>query len=240
MPKLVKLKDKDGGYYTLVSLYDDVIEKEDPLIWFGSLAFLQLTQMGGVPEDDARKLSFIMLNEWINAPCPSFLMDILDTTRKRDQEGLLRGQQVTPDNLITWSLIAGARGAKFSQYGYDGGSGDLKGRAPVMIDASDPNHIKTIGNTELSDAALNYIVERQNKVLAQFIDFDDGRWYCFYRTHRGLAGREPGSHGQHLHFVSSAYGLDRNTLRENFRKGICPGNGFHVHLAGYHEEDVHR
>ena len=107
-----------------------------------------------------------------------------------------------------------------------------------MVDASDPENIKYVGKTDLSDAALNHLVERQNKVLAQFIDFEDGRWYCFYRTHRGLAGREPGNFGQHLHFISSAYGVDREKLIENFRKGICPGSGFHVHLSGYHEEDV--
>ena len=107
-----------------------------------------------------------------------------------------------------------------------------------MIDASDSQNIKTVGETNLSDSALKHLVEVQNRLLVQFVDFDDGRWYCFYRTLRGLAGREQGNHGQHMHFISSAFGVNRDVLIENFKRGVCPGNGFHVRLASYHEEDV--
>ena len=68
------------------------------------------------------------------------------------------------------------------------------GREPIMIDAANPDKEKSIGKTDLSEAALILFVERQHKVIAQFIDIEDGRWYCFYRTYRGLAGREPGNH----------------------------------------------
>ena len=53
--------------------------------------------------------------------------------------------------------------------------------------------IKAIGTTDLSDAALLHLVENQKKVIAQIVDFSDGRWFCFYRTHRGLEGRESGN-----------------------------------------------
>ena len=102
-----------------------------------------------------------------------------------------------------------------------------------MIDATDEKNINAIGKTNLSDAALMHMVENQKKVIAQFIDFPDGRWYCFYRTHRGMAGRESGNQGQHMHFISSAYGVNRDSLIERFKRGLCPGNGFHVRLTGY-------
>ena len=69
--------------------------------------------------------------------------------------------------------------------------------------------------------------------MAQFVDLPDGRWYCFYRTHRGLAGRESGEQGSHLHFISSAYGIDREKLAKNFKNGESPTNGFHVRLIGF-------
>lgn len=102
-----------------------------------------------------------------------------------------------------------------------------------MIDLSDKNNIVTVGNTDLSQAALKHLVENQRVVMAQFVDLPDGRWYCFYRTHRGLAGRESGERGSHLHFISSAYGIDREELVKSFKNGECPTNGFHVRLEEY-------
>ena len=126
----------------------------------------------------------------------------------------------------------------FSQYSYDGGvPEELKGRTPVMIDATNPKNIKAIGITDLSDAALLHLVENQKNVISQIVDFPDGRWYCFYRTHRGLSGRESGNHGQHMHFISSSYGIDRDKIVEGFKNGDCPKNGFHVHLSGSWEDN---
>jgi len=118
-------------------------------------------------------------------------------------------------------------------YSYEGIAKDLEGRTPILIDARDSENIVTVGNTDLSEAALNHLVKNQHKTIAQFIDFEDGRWFCFYRTFMGLAGRESGNQGQHLHFISYSYGLNRDQVVEDFKKGICPKNGYHVHLHGY-------
>ena len=235
MPRLARIQDKDGSVYIVVSNYEDVIERNDPAEWFGVYSFFQLTQVAGLPETIARRIAMERVTEFICKPCPGFLLELFNTNKKREQENLLRGHFITPENLICWFLKAGAKKGTFSQYGFDGGAGDLSGRNPVIIDASDPENIKTIGQTDLSQEALRTLVETQHKVLAQIIDFSDGRWYCFYRTHRGLAGRESGKHGQHLHFISSAYGIDRETLVGNFMRGICPSNGFHVNLVGYYD-----
>ena len=57
MPRIVKLKDKDGGFYTIVSSYEDVTEKQEPLLWFGSNMFFQLTEIRGYPKDVAKEMS---------------------------------------------------------------------------------------------------------------------------------------------------------------------------------------
>lgn len=236
MPRIVKLLAPDGRLYSVCSMYDDVIEKVNPALWLGSYKFFQLTQLGGYPESEAREMSIETIKEYAAKPCPDFLMSLFDTTKKKEQERLLRDKAVTPDNLICWFLHSRRAGGLFSQYAFDGGvPQELEGRTPIMVDSSDPNNIMSVGHTDLSDGALMHLVENQKKVIAQFIDFEDGRWYCFYRTHRGLAGRESGNQGQHLHFISSAYGIPRQTLVDGFKRGECPVNGFHVHLTGWHE-----
>lgn len=63
-----------------------------------------------------------------------------------------------PEDLICWILQSGRKGGLFSQYSYDGGvPEELKGRIPIMIDASGPEQIKAIGATDLSDAALMHL-----------------------------------------------------------------------------------
>lgn len=231
------IKAPDGSLYKTISSIEDVIEKESPAMWFGAYAFFKATQLHGLPNDEAKELSFSVLKEWVNKPCPVFLLALFDTNNKKQQESLLRNQLMTPENLICWILQSGRRGGLFSQYSYDSGtSKELKGRTPIMIDATKSGKIKAIGTTDLSDAALLHLVENQKIVIAQIVDFPDGCWYCFYRTYKGLAGRESGNQGQHMHFISSSYGIDRDKLVEGFKNGNCPSTGFHVHLSGYWEE----
>lgn len=233
MPRYVEYIAPDGGKYKVLSMYTDNIEREYPPMWFGAYLFFFFMYMHGVSEDEARQLSFSELEKWVRKPCPEFLLKLYTETKKKEQKKLLRDKTVTFENMICWILHSGRIGGTFSQYSYHGGSGSLKGRAPLMIDASDENNIVAVGNTDLSQEALKHLVENQRVVMAQFVDLPDGRWYCFYRTHRGLAGRESGEQGSHLHFISSAYGVDRGELVKNFKSGECPTNGFHVRLEGY-------
>lgn len=237
MPRYMEIIDPKGGKYKILSSYNDTIEKVFPPMWFGAYKFFQLMELGGYPEDVAREMAFAELKEWVRKPCPDFLLALYDTSSKKEQERLLKGKSITSENLICWFLQGGRDKGLFSQYSYDAGVPDeLKGRTPILIDATDENNINAIGKTVLSDAALMHLVENQTKVIAQFMDYPDGRWYCFYRTHRGLAGRESGNQGQHMHFISFAYGVNRESLIEGFKKGVCPRNGYHVHLSGYWEK----
>ena len=237
MPKYVEIIDPKGGRYKILSTFDDVIEQVPPTKWFGAYKFFQLMELGGYPEDEARELAYAEIQEWLQKPCPDCMMALFHTSRKRDQERLLKGNSVTPEDLICWFLRGGRYNGVFSQYSYDGGvPAEYRGKAPILIDATKVDYVEAIGHSTLSDAAMKHVVETQNKVIAQFLDLPDGRWYCFYRTHRGIAGRESGSRGQHMHFISSAYGNDRPSLVAGFKEGVCPSNGFHVHLSGYWDE----
>ena len=236
MPRIIELKAPDGRRYRICSMYGDDIERVSPKLWFGAYCFFQLTQFRGYPDSIASKMSMDMLKTFAKKTCPRFLLDLFCSKEKIQQERLLRGKSITSDDLLCWLLQGGRLGGLYSEYTYDAGvPEELKGRSPILIDASDTHNIKTVGSTDLSTAALLHLVRHQTKIVAQLLDFNDGRWYCFYRTHRGLAGRESGNQGQHVHFISSAYGITREALVSDFKKGKCPTNGFHVRLLGYWE-----
>lgn len=228
----------DGSTYRCSSSLSDEIEKVHPGLWFGAYRMNFLQDICKYPENEAREQAWEDLREWVAKPCPEYLISLYTTNKKKNQESLLRGKTISSTDLICWILYSGHLNGLFSQYGFDGGAGDLSDRSPLLIDANDVEHILAVGQTDLSDAALKHIVENQKKVLAQFIDFEDGRWYCFYRTFRGMSGREPGNHGRHIHFVSFAYGLKRDQLIDGFKKGKCPESGFHVKFLDKWEDKV--
>lgn len=168
----------------------------------------------------ARQMSIDTVREYANKPCPDFMKKLFNKKKKKEQEALLKEQSITSENLISWFLEGGRSKGLFSEYSCELPDKELEGRKPLLIDATDPDNIKTVGTTDLSNAALKHLVENQHKVIAQFVDFDDGRWFCFYRTFKGMSGREMGNQGEHMHFISNAYGLDRNKVVEGFKKAI--------------------
>lgn len=233
MPRYMEIKAPDGSVYKCSSNFGDNIEKISPALWIGAYKFYQLTQIGGYPEDEARQMSLETVAAYASKPCPDFLRRLFNKKKKKEQEALLKGQSITTEDLISWFLYAGRDKGLFSEYSFEGAEKDLEGRMPLLIDATDPDHIIKVGSTDLSDAALKHLVENQHKVIAQFIDFDDGRWFCFYRTFKGMSGREGGNQGVHMHFISNAWQLDREKVVEEFKRGKCPRNGYHVRFSGY-------
>ena len=131
------IKSPDGSFYKTISTIEDVIEEQSPAMWFGAYAFFKATQLHGLPKDEAKELSFAVLKEWVNKPCPDFLLALFDTDNKKQQESLLRNKSITPEDLMCWILQSGRKGGLFSQYSYDGGvPEELKGRTPIMIEAA--------------------------------------------------------------------------------------------------------
>lgn len=234
MPIIKRIETPEGEGYRVCSMYGDTIEKISPSKWFFSYECFRQTQLFGKPIDKAKELAKLRLKDWHEHDIPKFLKSLFEVNKKKEQEQLLRGNSITSDDLLCWFLYAEHLHGTFSQYSFDiPVNTDLEERAPALIDISNPEKVLSVGKTELSDAALKHIVENQKKGVAQIVDFEDGKWYCFYRTFRGIAGEEPGEHGSHLHFISFAYGVERNVLVSDFMKGKCPGSGFHVRLTDY-------
>ena len=238
MPRYIEIKAPDGSVYKVSSMIGDEIEKVHPALWLGAYKYYQLTTIERYPEDVAREMSIESIREYAIQPCPEYLVKLFSATKKREQEKLLKGQIIKPADLLSWFLRAGIMGGLFSQYSYEDDGGNLKGRVPLLVDATDNEHITTIGKTNLSQAALKHLVDNQKKVIAQLIDFEDGSWHCFYRTFKGLSGRESGEQGSHMHYISSAYGLPRQSIVDGFKKGICPRNGYHIRFeSNYQRRD---
>ena len=231
MPTVFEYKSPKGGTYKgIYSNGGEFIEKVDPLRWLFSYSMFQLTQLGGYSIEEAHNIAIERLKTYASRPCPDYLKELITEGKKKRQERLFKDQVLTPEDLITWFLYVGRLNGTFSEYSFEEKNEELEGRMPLFIDASDPNNIVAVGKTDLSEAALKHLVEHQNKKFAQIIDLEDGRWFCFYRTHRGLSGRETGDQGSHMHFISSAYGISREDLVEQLKSGEYPTNGYHVHF----------
>ena len=231
MPTVFEYKSPKGGTYKgIYSNGGEFIEKVDPLRWFFAYSMFQLTHLGGYTKEQAHDIAVERLKTYVSRPCPDYLKALITEGKKKRQERLLKDQVLTPEDLITWFLYVGRLNGTFSEYFFREKNEELDSRIPLFIDASDPNNIVAVGKTDLSEAALKHFVEHQNTKFAQIIDLEDGKWFCFYRTHRGLAGRESGEQGAHMHFISSAYGISRECFVNQLKKGVYPTNGYHVHF----------
>lgn len=231
MPQVFKIQASNNKWYEIGSILQDTVEETTPELFFVTNMYFLLIHLRGYTKHIAKELSIMELLKWELKPCPDFLQALYKTNRKKDQERLLRGKTITTENYICWILLGGRNGGLLSQYTYDDGAQDnLQGKVPPLIDISDSKNIVTYGKTDLPDDTLRHAVEYHKTVLAHFVYFSEERWYCFYRTHRGLAGRKSGNQGQHFHFISSVYGIKKEILSNNFRKGKCPSNGCHVRI----------
>ena len=114
MPRIMTMKTPDGILYKTVSSIEDVIEKQSPSMWFGAYVFFKATQLHGLSKDQAKDLSFALLKEWVNRPCPAFLLALFDTNSKKQQESLLQNQSMTPEDLMCWILQSESKGGLFS------------------------------------------------------------------------------------------------------------------------------
>lgn len=231
----------DNQKYQFIFSDEDIIDV-DPLIYLCSYNMLfiayRMRNLGNYKHNieyymqEAKNEAIEFVGSYGNKPLPIQLKKILFTEGKKAQENLLNNFTFTPSEFITFQIFAGSYGYKFSQYIHDRGAPEeLKNRVPVLIDTS-KDTVQKIGRTDLSDAALKYVVDENKKIIVQFLAKNE-RWVCFYRTTKGLAGREPGEIGSqsHMHFISSDYGISKDKIIEDLRKGKITSKGFHVRVS---------
>ena len=179
---------------------------------------------------EAKRLARIDIERFESVALPDEIYHILDENLyKREQIALLKGLQLSAEQLGGLYIQASDRGYKFSNYIYEGRPKSyLEKELPSFIYLRDDGIIESYGDTELTKGQLKDYIIQSHFIVARILD-NDKHWHCFYQTSSGVQGKEPGKFGSkpHLHYISDSFGIDKG----DFIKGLRGGN---VHPSKVH------
>lgn len=104
-------------------------------------------------------------------------------------------------------------------------------KLPMCFTQENDGRFRKIGTTDLSEGEMRGILE-QRKVLQMRVYHRESIWHCFYFTHRGLAGKEPGTYGSvpHYHYISDKFGIPLVNLKKRFSEGKMPSSEIHIQI----------
>jgi hypothetical protein len=162
-------------------------------------------------------------------------LELLKTTRKKDQEKLLREITITPDELMSLILKSYTDfGLLYSKYNFENLPNGFHGKKlPKLFHTTDDGEIVKVGETELTDGELKQIIEQRKVIVSHFFENDDV-WHCFFLTYNSLAGKENHNEGQpHFHYISSGYGISKEDFIESMRTGNYRSTSIHFDLLEY-------
>lgn len=228
-------------------------EYEKPIKHYGDEFIVKQMVLHGIPSEElngtkrpsekskeifieAAKRWQAMLHDFTNVKVPESLIKLLSTTKKREQEALLKGVVLTPDVLMALLIKAEDLGYTLSQYksSYSDKSADGE-KFPFAYEVKEDGSVKTFGDTELSPGQLRHAIEHRKVKIAKFLD-QGGTWHCFFTTFASLRGDETwlGVKQPHYHYVSNLFGIDRaevvNQIKsEKYKLGNLP----HIKLEDY-------
>lgn len=235
-------------------IFDGVdFEYEKPIKHYGDEFIVKQMVLRGVPNEelnggkepsdksrqifvDAVKQWQRMLSDFKKVPVPENLIKLLSTTKKREQETLLKGVILTPDLIMALLIKAEELGFTLSQYksSYPDKNTDAT-KFPFAYEVKEDGSVKTFGNTEMSPGQLRHAIEHRKVKIAKFLDRGD-TWHCFFTTFASLRGDETwlGAKQPHYHYVSNQFGIKRaevvNQIKsEKYKLGNLP----HIKLEGY-------
>lgn len=171
---------------------------------------------------------------------PENFLKLLKTQRKKDQESLLKGLSINPDQLIALIFKSyNDYGYLYSRYRFENLPKDLTSKKkPKVADISEDGVVKTIGATDLTDGQVKNMIEQRKVIIAHFFDKDDD-WHCLFITYNSIEGKEKWKDGQpHFHYISSAFGITRKDFIKSMRSGQYKSTSIHIDLLDYGNQVV--
>ncbi len=237
----------------LIMFEDGDFEYEKPIKHYGDGFIVKQMVLNGIPNEELNgdkkpteksEQIFIkatvqwqkMLQEFKAVEVPNGFLNLLGTTKKTEQENLLKGQVLTPDILMGLMIRSEELGYTLSQYSseYSQKGVDLS-KMPFAYRVKENGEVQTFGKTELSDGQLKQAIEHRKVKVAKILDKND-QWHCFFATFKSLRGEETwlGEKQPHYHYISNAFGIERaeviNQIKsEKYKLGNLP----HIKLEDY-------
>lgn len=207
----------------------EMIEMELGPCWYPSVLQNVVNTAYSIAEEQIESLRVLDIPGQIK----TILTD--DTLKKKDQISLLKGVEITAEQLGAIFLYA-------EEYGYlytsirkeiEPKQFDLKD-VPSFIYLTEAGGVDYSGETMLSDGQLKSVIDQSNFIVARFLT-RGSNWHCFVQDRRGITGMESGRVGSvpHLHYCSSAFGLALNDVKRAVRNGSYPHTPVHIPLKQY-------
>lgn len=244
------IKDDDGKGFTKAFIGTD-IEFADPIKYYSEwnkrriisiekdLLFLENPFMASLvpPEffikraDEAWAKRY---DEIINTKVPENFVKLLTCDSKKEQIQLLKGQGLSPFQLIGFIFKAWTDfGFSFSSYTAEHHHKGLDESALPTFIHVDGDKVKTAGETTLTEGQLKNVVNYRKVTVSKFLDKGD-IWHCFFLTYRSLRGEETWKDGQpHFHYISDKWGYPRKDAVEQLKGEKYPSTSVHIDLSDY-------
>ena len=166
---------------------------------------------------------------------PKNLVNLLGTTKKRDQQKILNGLILNPDILMGFLLIAGDNEYTLSQYSSEFQTCAVdKEKLPYAYILNKDGKIQKLGKTELTDGQLKQALEERSVKVAKVLEKGE-EWHCFFLTFNSIGGKENWQNGQpHFHYISNLFGIKKEVVIEQIKsKKYNLGNLPHIALEDY-------
>jgi hypothetical protein len=162
---------------------------------------------------------------------PEGLIGLLSTTKKSEQEKIIKTTQLSPEILENLIYLAYEKfDYRFSQYRFEipeKGTDPLK--IPYAIYVNKNGQIESIGKTEYSNNQLKQALEQRKVTVGIFLERKDF-WHCFFGNYNGLFGHElwKGKKQSHFHYISSSFGLSKEHVINELKSGNYKLKSFHI------------
>ena len=238
--------DNPGAYYTM---RDGSCEYVNPIYHsyktFVSMRieyFKTFTNKRSLSFADELVLKNMALSEWhkhkaavLAHQVPEGLLNLFGTDKKKVQIKLLANVKLTVEDFEALLFQAWEKFSfKMSKYIFQHDPVEFRAmKKPMVTFKKSDTEIKKVGTTDMSDNQLKALIEKRNVVVATVLDNGD-EWHCLFLTHKSISGQElQHIDNPHMHYVSSAFGLTRDELINNFKQTRYRLDSVHIPFEGY-------
>jgi len=176
-----------------------------------------------------------LIDDFRKVKLPKNLVHLLGTTKKSDQQKLLKGMILNPDILMALLLMAGDNEYTLSQYSSEFQTSAVdEEKLPYAFMRNKDGEIQKFGKTELSDGQLKQALEERSVKVAKILEKGE-EWHCFFLTFNSIGGKENWQNGQpHFHYISNLFGIKKEAVIEQIKsKKYKLGNLPHIALEDY-------
>lgn len=249
-----KIFDENGKGF-IRAFYSDKVERVNPIDFYETaelkhsatlikdILFLKNPLLTSFLDSDyfdrkAKEMIVGYCEKCLNTEIHQNFIELLNTTRKKDQIRLLKGMTLNPDELM--SLIFKSYhefGYLYSKYHFKNLPNGFEEKIlPKIFRLDDNDNIIKIGDTDLTDGELKHIIENRKVIVSHFFEKQDV-WHCFFSTYKSMGGKENWKGGQpHFHYISSGFGISKDDFIESMRTGNYKSTSIHIDLLEYGEQ----